>query len=91
MTTANTTEPRLDSDTVNGLVGPSYCSLCGEWPARETKHGLRCHLCECRDICAEHPVPMPSNPQMRRDLESIGVIVVANDSDHRPPRGEVVR
>jgi len=66
------------SDTVNGLVGPSYCSLCGEWPARQTKTGMRCHLCMCRDICAEHPVPMPSDPQMRRDLESIGVIVDAN-------------
>lgn len=47
------------SGTVEGVVGPRHCALCGEWPARETKNGLRCHLCECRDICAEHPVPMP--------------------------------
>ncbi len=76
--TDNATEPSRDSGTVESLVGPSYCSLCGEWPARETKHGRRCHLCECRDICAEHPVPMPSDPKMRQDLESIGVIVGAN-------------
>jgi len=85
MTTASTTEPRRDSDTVHGLVVPSYCALCGEWPALEIAHGLRCHLCMCRDICADHPVPMPRDPQMRRDLESIGVVVAANERSE--PRG----
>jgi hypothetical protein len=39
----------------------------------ETPQGLRCHLCECRDYAASHPVPLPSNPDMLRDLASIGV------------------
>ena len=55
-----TTRP-ASSGTVECVVGPRHCALCGEWPARETKNGLRCHLCECRDICAEYPVPMPGD------------------------------
>jgi hypothetical protein len=53
--------------------GPRYCAVCGEWPAMETPLGLRCHLCECRDYAAAHPVPLPENPEMLRDLASIGV------------------
>lgn len=54
-------------------TGPRYCTACGAWPAMETPQGLRCHLCECRDYAASHPVPLPSNPDMLRDLASIGV------------------
>ena len=39
----------------------------------ETPLGLRCNLCECRDYAAAHPVPLPKNPDMLRDLASIGV------------------
>lgn len=53
--------------------GPRYCAVCGEWPATETPLGLRCHLCECRDYAAAHPVPLPENHEMLRDLASIGV------------------
>lgn len=53
--------------------GPSYCKLCGEWPARQTSKGLRCHLCECRDICADNPVPLPAGRDCLQDLASIGV------------------
>ncbi len=57
----------------------------------ETALGLRCHLCECRDYAAAHPVPLPENPEMLRDLASIGVPGAAeklsrmpNDPDQRP-------
>lgn len=64
------------SGPVDGVVGPRHCALCGEWPARETKHGLRCHLCECRDICAEHPVPPPGGQHIGRvENTSQGVYV----------------
>lgn len=53
--------------------GPSFCKLCGEWPARHTSRGLRCHLCECRDICADNPVPLPDGRECLQDLASIGV------------------
>ncbi len=53
--------------------GPSYCKVCGEWPARQTRKGLRCHLCECRDICADNPVPLPEGRECLQDLASIGV------------------
>lgn len=59
------TTPPASYGTVDGVAGPRHCALCGEWPARETKNGLRCHLCECRDICAEHPVPMPGEDWKR--------------------------
>ena len=48
-------------------------AVCWAWPAMETALGLRCHLCECRDYAAAHPVPLPSNADMLRDLASIGV------------------
>lgn len=30
--------------------GPTYCGLCGEWPARTTDRGPRCHMCETREL-----------------------------------------
>ena len=65
----------VNTATVVMQVGPSYCDLCGEWPAAMTKNGKRCHLCECKDICAEHPVAFPKDARMIRDLQSIGVRV----------------
>lgn len=50
-----------------------YCAVCGGWPAMQTPLGLRCHLCECRDYATAHPVPLPDNPEMLRDLANIGV------------------
>ncbi len=61
------------SVAVDSASGPSYCNLCGEWPARQTANGLRCHLCECRDICADNPVPLPDGRECLQDLASIGV------------------
>lgn len=63
-------------------TGPRYCTACGAWPAMETPQGLRCHLCECRDYAASHPVPLPSNPDMLRDLASIGVHGAAEKLDN---------
>jgi hypothetical protein len=54
-------------------TGPSYCAVCGEWPAHQTPHGLRCNLCDDREWAAAHPVPLPNNPEMLRDLAIIGV------------------
>lgn len=53
--------------------GPSYCGVCGEWPASMTPKGKRCHLCWTRDIAAENPVPLPNGKQCLEDLASIGV------------------
>ncbi len=50
----NHTEKRVE-------LGPTTCDLCGFWPARRTERGNRCHLCEAREWCAEHPVPLPKN------------------------------
>ena len=58
---------------MTGSVGPKHCAVCGEWPARQTERGNRCHLCESREWCEEHPVPLPSNRKMLEDLASIGV------------------
>lgn len=72
--------------------GPRYCASCGEWPAMETPLGFRCQLCECRDYAAAHPVPLPDNPEMLRDLASIGVPGAAEKLSRMPnaphePRG----
>lgn len=64
--------------------GPRYCAVCGEWPAMETPLGLRCHLCECRDYAAAHPVPLPENPGMLRGLASIGVPGAAEKLSRMP-------
>lgn len=61
------------SVALGSASGPSYCKLCGEWPARQTAKGLRCHLCECRDICADNPVPLPKGRECLQDLANIGV------------------
>lgn len=55
------------------MSGPSLCATCGEWPTAMTTNGLRCHLCECRDIAAANPVPLPDSPEMLKDLAIIGV------------------
>lgn len=55
------------------VSGPSHCSICGTWPAERTTKGLRCHLCKCRDICADNPVPLPESRECLKDLAIIGV------------------
>jgi hypothetical protein len=50
----------------------------------ETALGLRCHLCECRDYAAAHPVPLPENTEMLRDLASIGVHGAAEKLSRMP-------
>ena len=75
MTTADTDDSTQPAGlgAMTGSAGPTYCAVCGEWPARQTERGNRCHLCESREWCAEHPVPLPSNQKMLKDLASIGV------------------
>ena len=75
MTTGNTRDDNAPERCAPaaGSAGPRYCATCGEWPAMVTPLGLRCHLCECRDYAAAHPVPLPTNPEMLRDLAIIGV------------------
>lgn len=64
----------LSASGLFGLdYGPSYCAVCGEWPASMTPRGKRCHLCWTRDIAAENPVPLPNGKQCLKDLASIGV------------------
>jgi len=50
----------------------------------ETALGLRCHLCECLDYAVAHPVPLPENPEMLRDLASIGVPGAAEKLSRMP-------
>lgn len=53
-------------------AGPTHCDICGEWPARRTERGKRCHLCESREWCAEHPVPLPSSLETVKELADLG-------------------
>lgn len=55
------------------MSGPRYCVLCGDWPGIYGPDGHLCHMCDCRRICREHPVPLPDNPEYLRDLAAIGV------------------
>ena len=50
----------------------------------ETPLGPRCHLCECRDYAAAHPVPLPETTEMLRDLASIGVPGAAEKLSRMP-------
>lgn len=71
--TSATAQRAVASGPLVSHPGPSCCESCGTWPAAKTPNGLRCHLCESREWAAAHPVPLPSNPDMLRDLASIGV------------------
>jgi hypothetical protein len=53
-------------------AGPTHCDICDEWPARQTELGKRCHMCETREWCAEHPVQLPSNPETVKELADLG-------------------
>ena len=72
-TKQNVNEPLPASDLFGLDCGPSYCAVCGEWPASMTPKGKRCHMCWTRDIAAENPVPLPNGKQCLEDLASIGV------------------
>lgn len=50
-----------------------YCAVCGEWSARETPLGLRCHLCECRDLADLHPVSLCHIAFLNSLVGNIGV------------------
>lgn len=54
------------------FIGPRYCDICAEWPARETDRGNRCHWCETMEWCEEHPVPLPNNVKFIRTLADYG-------------------
>lgn len=60
------------ADDATCSAGPTHCDICGEWPARRTERGKRCHLCESRDWCAEHPVPLPSSLETVKELADLG-------------------
>lgn len=66
--------------------GPTHCDICGEWPARRTERGKRCHLCETREWCNEHPVPLPSNEEAVKELADLGYEPAIR---HLSPNGEV--
>lgn len=70
--TSDSTQP-VGLGAMTGSAGPAHCAVCGEWPARPTERGNRCHLCESRERCSEHPVPLPGHREMLDDLASIGV------------------
>lgn len=53
-------------------AGPTHCDICGEWPARHTDRGKRCHLCESREWCEENPVPLPGNLETVKELANLG-------------------
>lgn len=55
-----------------GSAGPTHCDICGEWPARRTERGKRCHMCEIREWDAEHPVPLPSILEAVKELADLG-------------------
>ena len=60
-------------------MGPRYCATCGAWPAMQTKYGMLCNLCELRAWAKEHPVPLPSDPEMRAYIERLKDQVKANE------------
>ena len=53
------------------MSGPTYCDMCGRWPATRYNNGTRC--CTCDDIrwAKHHPVPLPKDPAMCKDLERL--------------------
>lgn len=53
--------------------GPTFCDKCGEWPARASIYGTLCHNCETREYCIHHPVPLPKDPKMLRELSNSDV------------------
>jgi len=59
--------------TIVSCNGPSICRQCKGWPARATRWGTLCHICECVEICRDNPVPLPNNKDMLLDLAAIGV------------------
>ena len=61
------TEP----EAVSVDTGPTLCDVCGQWPARRYPQGKRCHMCWCRDVAAANPVPLPSDPKMRAEIEAL--------------------
>lgn len=70
--TIKTTSNSIALPPTAGSAGPTHCDLCGEWPARHTERGKRCHMCETREWCAEHPVPLPSNLETVKELADLG-------------------
>ncbi len=58
--------------TTGPVSGPTYCAVCGEWPARLTERGNRCHLCESLEWATEHPAPLPSNVETVKELADLG-------------------
>ena len=70
--------------------GPSYCGVCGEWPASLTPKGKRCHMCWTRDIAADNPVPLPNGKKCLEDLASIGVPGAAQKLAERWPNARAM-
>lgn len=70
--TIETTSDSIALPPTAGSAGPTHCDICGEWPARQTERGKRCLMCESREWCAEHPVPLPSNLETVKELADLG-------------------
>ena len=71
------------ADAAVGFAGPTHCDICGEWPARQTDRGRRCHLCETREWCNEHPVPLLSN------METDALRDLYENHEHRATVGDI--
>lgn len=70
--TIETTSGSIALPPPAGSAGPTHCEICGEWPARQTEGGKRCHMCATREWCNEHPVPLPSNMETVKELADLG-------------------
>ena len=53
------------------MNGPTYCSVCGAWPASAFTSGNLCHMCELRVWAKRYPVPLPSDTSMVKELAGI--------------------
>lgn len=73
-----------DCPAASCSAGPTHCDICEEWPARLTERGKRCHMCETREWCYEHPVQLPSN------LETVKVRIIPSPARlHALDRGTI--
>ena len=39
------------------MSGPTYCDMCGRWPATRYNNGTRCCICDDLRWAKHHPVP----------------------------------
>lgn len=56
------------------MSGPMFCKQCGKWPVSNRRDQL-CNICDDIAWCVAHPVPLPRDPKMRRDIEVLRSMV----------------